>query len=315
MISLEDRDVIRILDEHGYDSIKSIGKGGFAECYLVSSRKYSTYFACKVISLNSFHQNDRKESFENELNTLIHVMHPNIIQVFDKFMSDTHLFLILEYCSQGDVADYIKKNGPLKDNAKFLKILSMMLNSLEYLESINIAHNDIKPSNFLIDQHGRIKLTDFGIAKKMESEGEMCRDFRGSLSYLAPEVVSFRSYNPLKAQIWSFGATVYYMATGHCPFRGSDISTIIRSIQMNRFVFPKYISPFIRELVKKCLNQNPMERPTFSDLRKTVNIEMKNNGHIVPIRKTGSTIIRPIVTKSLNITRSFHSSRVPGSFI
>ena len=316
MFSYENRDVVANLDIHGYNVVKSIGKGGFAECFLVFSRKYAMYFACKVISLNSFHQNDRKESFETELDTLVHVMHPNIIQVYDKFMSDTHLFLILEYCSNGDVAEYIKHNGPIKDQTKLLRFISMMLNSLEYLETINIAHNDVKPSNFLIDQHGRIKLTDFGIAKKIKEEGELCKDFRGSLFYLAPEVVSFRSYNPLKAQIWSFGATVYFLAAGHCPFRGSDMSSIIRLIQLHNCKYPKYLTPFIKELIQKCLNPNPMERPTFSELKKLVNQEMNNDSlqfcsTPIPIRKTGSSLIKPHVIKPLYLSKS--SFRMTGS--
>ena len=296
--------------------VQRIGKGGYAECFLVFSRKYKMSFACKVFTLDRPHKEVLIDSCATEFHALCTTIHPNIVQVFDKFVIETHVFFILEYCPNGDMASFIKKNGPITDELKLTRVLLMMLQALQYLEYNKFAHNDIKPENFLIDQHGRIKLTDFGLTKKLNREDELSEDFRGSMAYLAPEIASFTPYNPLKVDIWAFGVTVFYISTGQFPFYGNNFQAIRSAILQGTYYFPRKIPDIAREVIKKCLQINPTNRPTFEELKTFVNnyAVAKTDEHLFekkgPMKlqfkchsAVAKKITRPASTKILNLNR------------
>ena len=101
-------DVRNVLSQHGYDVIKHIGKGGFADCFLVFSHQYQQEFACKVITFKDFTPGcRRRRSSEAEYSSLAHLLHPNIIQIYNTITTNERIFMILEYCSKGDIQEYI----------------------------------------------------------------------------------------------------------------------------------------------------------------------------------------------------------------
>ena len=267
-------EIAKVLDEHGYDTLAQIGKGGFASCFLVFSRKYNMEFACKVMPLQHGNMNSFLQVFQNELVALTNVVHQHIIPIYEFFVSETHIFMILQYCHNGDLFHFVKQNGPIKDATKLLTTLLMMVDALQHLESHNITHNDIKPGNFLIDKYGRIKLTDFGLSG-IKHHGEFANDYRGSLYYCSPEIISKKPYDPYKAQIWSFGVTIYYLATGTVPFYAEDIDALKLFVTCGNYKMPKTISPIISELIAKCLKVDPSERVTLDDLREIIEKKLK----------------------------------------
>ena len=272
------QDVEKTLNEHGYEVISMIGKGGFAECYLIFSKRYSMSFACKVISTDEFSKSKiKKQSSVNEYEVLSTVFHPNIVQCFEVFMSDNRIYLILEYCPYGDLHDYVKKNGPITNENQLLKIISSMLKALEYLESKKIAHNDIKPSNFLIDQHGRLKLTDFGLSKTVIDDSFLSTNFSGSLPFLAPELARKQPYNPFKTDIWAFGVTIYYLATGSFPFNSNSLSSLKQSIQYGTYSLNLKMGQTVKDIIMQCLQIDPYKRPSISELSKMVNLNTPND--------------------------------------
>ena len=258
------------LNQNNFDLINLLGKGGFCNCFLVNSRKYSQKFACKVIELPDAYDIIKKEYIKNEYNALTTIQNLNIVKLYKTFESKNYKYLILEYCTHGDLENYVKTHGPIKDVHELLHVFYMMLEPLTYFESHNIAHNDIKPSNFLIDVHKRIKLADFGLTKKLESEEDLCYHFIGSLPFLAPEIADRHGYMPIKADVWSFGITAFYLATGYYPFKCSNINELKHSQRLGLIVFPQNIHPIIREIILKCLNIIPTMRSSFAELFKLV---------------------------------------------
>ena len=311
-------DLIAVLDRYGYDVISLVGKGGFAECYKVYSRRYKMDFCCKAITRNNKDGFSEDQSYSNEYTALTHSTNPYIIQIFEKIVQPKKAYLILEYCPNGNLQQYISNNGPITDTKDFISILRMMLNSLQYLEANHFAHNDIKPSNFLLDKYYRIKLTDFGLAKVVDNDHKFSDNFAGSLPFLSPEIVNQHPYDPFKADIWAFGITVYYLATGDFPFECSTISDLKKSQQLLSVQIPHYIDPIIKNIITRCLKRNPRERPTFSQLFKFIEtlpkedinnnscqqgkrmISQQNSCKVFPpTLKSSATIFRP----SLSHTR------------
>ena len=265
---------VQVIEENGYTVCSSLGKGGFAECLRVFSKKYKQYFACKVIPIAGQKSDSRKRSFENELNVLMNIIHPNVIQIYQTFSSATHLFLILEFCPNGDMQKYVVKNGAMKNETVLLNYISKILDCLAYLEGIGIAHKDIKPSNIFIDKHGRPKLADFGLASFV-GEDRLSVDYAGSLAFCSPEVLAMKPHDPFKADVWSFGVTLYYLATGKYPFYANGRKDILKLIMGETYTIPFDMNETIRNIIRNCLQIDPSKRMSFAQMKLIVDNEIE----------------------------------------
>jgi len=127
----------------------------------------------KVLETDMDNEKKGWKSFESELNTLIKLDNPNIIRIYDFFNENNKFFLILEYCPNGSLEQEIAKNGKLSIT-KMRNLTSQLFSAISYSHGCNIAHRDIKPQNVLIDQFGRYKLADFGIAQVFDSQDSLC---------------------------------------------------------------------------------------------------------------------------------------------
>ena len=303
---MESADIVQTLFEHKYEVVGTLGKGGFSDCLLVYSSKYKMHFACKVITLSNIPGCRKKQSFETESQVLTHIMHPNIIKIYNIFSNEKRLFIILEYCENGDLMKQILQNGPITDQAVFIRIVSMMLQALVYLESQKIAHCDIKPSNFLIDQMGKIKLADFGLTKVLSDDSHLSMDFTGSLPFLPPEILANKPYNPLKADVWSFGVTLYYLTTRDFPFKATNYNTLRQEITIGNIVFPNKMPAIARTLILRCLDSNPERRCTFCELKHILDSYAPNQIQRMKSSKLQtmkSTIIVPKFQRSTSFYR------------
>ena len=266
-----------LLDKHGYDVLQLIGHGGYAECYKVYSRKYNQFFVSKVMLLNSNVKKERHNTFQNECNALTTIIHPNIIHVYDIIVDESCVILILEYCQNGNLQEFITRNGPYKDMTKLFLHLQMILSAFEYLEERKMAHNDIKPSNILIDQYGRLKLADFGLTQTFETIDDFSEDYRGSLSYVAPELLQRKPYNPFKANVWSFGVMLYFLVVGKTPFPSDSVSSFHERMMQGIYVLPRNIDKTVASIIKSCLVIDPEKRISFAEIKKIIDGKMPYN--------------------------------------
>ncbi|OHT09196.1 CAMK family protein kinase [Tritrichomonas foetus] len=202
--------IISVLEKHGYLMLRKIGVGGFSIAYLVRSHKYREEFVVKV-SLNNEYRFD-----ENEITNLTRLAHPNIIRLFDFFKDDKFLYMVLEYCVNGSLEDYIEKNGCFKNYQLFLSTANQLVQALLYCHERGVVHRDLKPANILIDKFGRPKIADFGLSIQMKDK--VCHEFSGSKMFMAPEVINRQPHNPMTADVWSLGIIFYIMLKGSHPW-------------------------------------------------------------------------------------------------
>lgn len=253
-----------VLEKRGYKILNWIGKGAFSNCYEVSYNKYpGTSFVAKVFIRSSYETFDYAlESFKREATVMLNLSCPNIVNLYDYFTFENQFIFILEYCKKGSLSQTIQKSK-LPTNL-ILKYVRDAINAINYLHERNIAHHDIKPANFLIDDYNRLKLCDFGLSYTYSDK--MTRRFGGTNSFNPPEVIKLQPYDPFKADIWALGCTIYCMATGELPFIGDTKNDTSLQIINGVYDLPKDLDPTIKVLIQKCLEYYPKDRPTAIEL-------------------------------------------------
>ena len=249
-------DVAKILHNHGYSIVEPLGNGGFGSCFRVRSEKYEQTFVCKI----STNQN----AFNLELNILTKADHPNIVRCYEYFYDKLFYVLILEDCTEGNMYDYVKKNGHM-DIQEFTECCIQVLKALSFLHQKGIAHLDIKPSNLMMTRYGKIKLGDFGLSR-MFSGSELCKTFNGTKLFMSPEIVFAKPYDPFKADIWAFGVTAFYFLTGqYIASTKEEFEILIKTGCFNCPDIDNY-PLFIRNMLINCLVHDAKIRPTSQQL-------------------------------------------------
>lgn len=298
-----DLNVIRAtLASNGYSFLRPIGQGGFSSVFLVYSNQYDLEFVVKVSDYKGSHKDGLSDSNEfdlTEINNLINLNHPNIINMYKYFTDDHYLYIVLEYCQGGSLKGVISKNGRIR-SANLYHYCHQILTALKHCHDLQIAHNDIKPANVLIDKNQRLKLADFGLSKSFSSKlyhtdnsttndddhivdknGEIkIKHFVGSKPYMAPELLNLTAYDPFKADIWALGVTFYELSTGHLPWKTTDLKQMRLQITVGVFSFQnvKLPSTFCK-LIHRMLEVIPTRRPTVDWLleQPIFNQEHQNN--------------------------------------
>ena len=244
--------ITKTLEEHQYSYIKVIGKGGFGSVHLVSSNKYIRNFVAKVVLRKS-----QNEVQSNEIVSLMSLIHPHIISMYEYFYDETFLYMILEYCPGGSLSTYVKEYGKIKP-PQLYQIAAQIISAVKECHSHNIAHRDIKPSNILIDANGRVKLSDFGLSVQNYDNGN---DFCGSTPFMAPEIFKKMPYDPKKADVWAIGITLYYIGTGRTPWKGIGINEMELAILSGFVNFGDCdLEPEFIEVLKEMLTVSPKYR-------------------------------------------------------
>lgn len=250
-----------VLYQHGYEFVEQVGEGGYGSCFRVYSKQYDQTFVCKTISQHF--------AFEQELNALKQLNHQNVIKIYKYFHEFNYYFLILEDCTGGNIYDYITTHE-LKES-DILKLTFEIVDALNYLHEKGIAHLDIKPANVLLDKYGRAKLCDFGLARK--DHGSSCNQFSGTRCFMAPEVVQKLPYNSFKADVWSLGMTLYFLAFKCLPF--TNKVQWAQFVEYGQYKTPKFVNSEFKEILRMCIQPNPEKRASMSEIRAMIRLPQR----------------------------------------
>ncbi|EAY10152.1 CAMK family protein kinase [Trichomonas vaginalis G3] len=246
---------IDFFEQHGYQFIKTIARGGFGVVFLVYSQSYDQYFAVKKIP---------KENFNcAEIHCLIEINDPKVCNLYQYFKFSDHYYLLMEYCDT-DLAQKLKQVEKLTEEAT-RRLVHDVIACLKVCHDRNIVHVDIKPSNFLFDNYGRVKLCDFGLSK-MYQDLPSSYTFHGTKHFMAPEIFQHRQFNPIIADIWALGVTIYYMVTQQYPFQAQDEKFLQFNIEKGKYNADLVQNSLLRDLIARCLEKNPQKRATVDEL-------------------------------------------------
>ncbi|KAK6843815.1 hypothetical protein PG987_004675 [Apiospora arundinis] len=259
-----------------------IGQGSFGSVYLALHAVTGELLAVKQVeapSPGANSQNDARkksmiEALKREISLLRDLRHPNIVQYLGCSSSTEHLNIFLEYVPGGSVQTMLNSYGALPEPL-VRSFVRQILDGLSYLHNQEIIHRDIKGANILVDNKGTIKISDFGISKKLEAtnilNGAAANKHRpslqGSVFWMAPEVVKQTSYTR-KADIWSLGCLVVEMMTGTHPFPDCSQLQAIFKIGGGRAspTIPDTASPEAIEFLNQTFELDHNLRPSADDL-------------------------------------------------
>lgn len=265
-----------IVLDNRYRIIDKIGVGGMADVYRGEDTLLGRPVAIKILHANFANDDEFVSRFKREAQAAGKLNHPNIVNMYDVgFDQDLH-YIIMEYVDGKTLKEYITEKGRLSiDEA--VKFTIAIGEGLEHAHAMGIVHCDIKPHNVIITRTGRVKVTDFGIARAMNSTNTVMytNSIMGSAHYLSPEQASGKTIDG-STDIYSLGVVLYEMLSGKVPFEGeTPIAVALKHVREKVIPPTRYnpsIPPLLESVVLKALSKDPKDRfesisDMMSDLR------------------------------------------------
>lgn len=253
-----------------YEVISKIGAGGMADVYKAKDNKLNRFVAVKVMKSEFREDKTFITKFKREAQAAAGLANPNIVNVFDVGEDDGINYIVMELVEGITLKEYIGKKGRLSVR-EATSIAIQVSMGLEAAHAQNIVHRDVKPQNIIISTDGKVKVTDFGIARAASSN-TISSNAMGSVHYSSPEQVR-GGYADSKSDIYSVGITVYEMLTGRVPFDGdTTVAIAIKHLQDEMEAPSKYapdIPRSLEQIIFKCTQKSPDRR--YSSMTEVIN--------------------------------------------
>lgn len=259
-----------------YEILEKIGTGGMSDVYKAKDHKLNRFVAVKVLKQEFSENANFVSKFRIEAQAAAGLMHPNIVNVYDVGEENGIYFIVMELVEGITLKKYIEKKARLSVK-EAISIAIQVSMGIEAAHNNHIIHRDIKPQNIIISKEGKVKVTDFGIAKAATSN-TITSNVMGSVHYTSPEQAR-GGYSDEKSDIYSLGITMFEMLTGRVPFNGeTTVAIAIKHIQEEMPSPREYVVEIpvsVEQIVFKCCQKSPDRRyqsmgELISDLKKSL---------------------------------------------
>jgi 5'-AMP-activated protein kinase catalytic alpha subunit len=210
------------------------------------------------------------ERVVRELKILSELNHPNIIKIYKIIEDEKLYYVVMEYCEEGELFNYIVEKNNLTDSESAF-FYYQLINAIEYLHLNGIAHRDLKPENILLGENNLIKIIDFGLSNYFD-ENKLLSTPCGSPCYASPEMIRGENYNGADNDIWETGIILYAMLCGYLPFENSpnakDNKILFKKILSLNLDYPNFLTDSSVDLLKRILVTDPKERIKIDEIKK-----------------------------------------------
>ncbi|EOA33623.1 hypothetical protein CARUB_v10019794mg [Capsella rubella] len=278
-----------------YEFLNELGKGSYGSVYKARDLKTSEIVAVKVISLTEGEEG--YEEIRGEIEMLQQCNHPNVVRYLGSYQGEDYLWIVMEYCGGGSVADLMNVTEEALEEYQIAYICREALKGLAYLHSIYKVHRDIKGGNILLTEQGEVKLGDFGVAAQLTRTMSKRNTFIGTPHWMAPEVIQENRYDG-KVDVWALGVSAIEMAEGLPPRSAVHPMRVLFMISIEPAPMledKEKWSLVFHDFVAKCLTKEPRLRPTAAEMLKHKFVERC---------KTGASAMSPKIEKSRQIRAS-----------
>ena len=235
----------------------TIGDGEFATVKLAYNLRGGHYVAIKCFKTRSGQYMMLDEQIMREVMATKGLTHDHIVRMNEAILYGNKVFFVMEYCPNGDLRRFINRSGPLSEGhaREFFGHLCL---GVKKMHSINLVHRDLKLENLFIDSKFRIKIGDFGCARRQMDK--TLHTITGSYAYGAPELVRGDHYDAKKADIWSMGVILFAMVAGRLPYGDKGRLKHMLKERMKPPNFPSWVSEDCCDLIRYMLSYDPVQR-------------------------------------------------------
>lgn len=275
-----------------YEIIEKVGAGGMADVYKAKCHRLNRNVAIKVLKPEYSDDQTFVSKFRGEAQSAAGLSHPNIVNVYDVGDDGNLHYIVMELVEGITLKSFIERKGKLEIK-EAVGIAIQIAQGMEAAHANHIIHRDIKPQNIIISREGKVKVTDFGIAKATSSN-TITSNAIGSVHYISPEQAR-GGYSDEKSDIYSLGVTIYEMLIGKVPFEGDNaVSVALLHIQGETTPLRQLdstIPPSLEKIVQKCMQKKPERRYlSASELIQDLKRSLANpNGEFVKMAPVGVT--------------------------
>lgn len=252
------------LQKKGFSISGELGEGTYSKVKQATWNREgqtTSKVALKIINKKTAPKDFLDKFLPREMEVMKKIKHPNLIRLFELFQISSKLYFVLEWAGHGDLLQYIRLCGPLKESS-CRQFFHQLCGGVQYLHDNGIVHRDLKCENILLTKKQVVKIADFGFARIIESN-DLSKTYCGSAAYAAPELLQGIPYQGPLADLWSLGVILYIMACASMPFRDSSIKVLLKD-QKESLHIPssqlKDFSPLLKDLLSKTMEFDLLKR-------------------------------------------------------
>lgn len=256
-----------------YELFRTLGEGTFGKVKYAVNTETNEAVAIKVLDKEKIQKQNMGNQIKKEISIMKMVRHKFVVGMKEVLASRTKIFIVLELVTGGELFDKIVSEGKFSEEmARFY--FRQLIEGVEYCHSLGVCHRDLKPENLLLDEHGNLKISDFGLSAlyvgdpdgDVATRTELLHTTCGTPNYVAPEVLADRGYDGKKADVWSIGVILYVLLAGFLPFDEPTIVALFSKIQAADYTYPSWFTVPVRALLDKILVADPKVRVSLADL-------------------------------------------------
>jgi eukaryotic-like serine/threonine-protein kinase len=255
-----------VVDER-YKVLNRIGSGGMADVYCAEDLQLGRRVALKLLYRRFAEDEEFVERFRREASSAAGLQHPNVVAVFDRGEFDDTYYIAMEYLEGRSLKQIVRQEGAL-DPDRAIDLVIQILKAARFAHRRGIVHRDIKPHNVIVDDEGRAKVTDFGIARAGASDMTETGSIMGTAQYLSPEQAQGHPVDA-RADLYSIGVVLYELLTGRVPFDAESAVTIALKQVSEEPVPPTHYNPAVsdqlEDVVMRALQKDPALRFTDAE--------------------------------------------------
>ena len=293
-----------------YKKVRILGRGGFALCYEVMDIDTNHSSAVKIIPKRKLIKSRAKQKLINEIKIHKSIQHEHIVNFEHYFEDANNVYILIELCHNQTLHELLRRRKNLTE-LEVQYYIFQLVKCLQYLHGLKIIHRDLKLANLFISENMQLKLGDFGLATRIDFEGERKRTLCGTPNYTAPEILDGKTGHSFEVDIWSIGIIVYILLIGRAPFEANNIKETYKRIRLKNYSFPQNakISKPAKEFIESILLLEPYKRPSLEEILKS---DFMNMGVGIPQTMPQSTLACP---PNINFIKEYMPDASPDGII
>uniref|UniRef100_UPI00398EA67F NUAK family SNF1-like kinase 1 n=1 Tax=Pristiophorus japonicus TaxID=55135 RepID=UPI00398EA67F len=249
--------------KHRYHILQTLGRGAYGKVKKAQERATGRTVAIKSVRKDKVQEELDRIHIQREMEIMSSLNHPNIIRIYEVFENKDKIIIVMDYCSNGELYDYVNEHHRLSEN-EARKAFRQIVSAIHYCHKKGIVHRDLKLENILLDENFNVKLADFGLSNLYHKD-QLLETYCGSPLYASPEIVNGFPYQGPEVDCWALGVLLYTLVYGTMPFGSRNYKTLTQQISRGEYRKPPHTSDACG-LIDWMLSVNSEKRATIEDI-------------------------------------------------